>query len=259
MRLDLKDVARLRAAGLAVVEIPGWETRGRPGPHDPHGILCHHTGGTPDSRSYAEWMALVGRKDEDPPLNPPLAQLGLSRRGIVYVLAGGRANHAGRARLIRPWQTTTDGNADMIGIEAMNTGSEGWGDVQRRAYVTVCAVLCRRRGWDEQHVLGHKETSTTGKPDPGLLDMDDHRTEIRQALQEDDMPLTDADVKRIAEAVWAKPPWPGKPGLQGSSAGNNLGHASLDAETVRQIVTSMQATLTDLSARLRAVEGKVGQ
>jgi hypothetical protein len=73
------------------------------------------------------------------------------------------------------------------------------------------------------------------------------------------MPLTDADVKRIAEAVWAKPPWPGKPGLQGSSAGNNLGHASLDAETVRQIVTSMQATLTDLSARLRAVEGKVGQ
>lgn len=189
MRLDRTDVANLRAAGLTVVELDGWLTSGRPGTHDPMGILCHHTAATQDGIGYAKWMADVGRAD----LPAPLAQIGLDREGVVYMQAAGRANHAGRCKIIRPWLTPYpgytygDGNAQMVGVEAMNTGTEGWSATQKHAYVTVCAVLCRRRGWDAQHVLGHKETSLEGKPDPSF-DMNTHRAQVAAALdQEDDM------------------------------------------------------------------------
>jgi hypothetical protein len=37
----------LRAAGCTVVELAGWQNRGRPGSFGPvKGVLCHHTAGS---------------------------------------------------------------------------------------------------------------------------------------------------------------------------------------------------------------------
>ena len=52
---------------------------------------------------------------------------------------------------------------------------------------------------------GHKETSTTGKWDPGLLDMDTFRSDVAREIREmgDDMPLNADDKKWIKDTVEA--------------------------------------------------------
>lgn len=173
--------AACRKSGLTVVELPGWQTRSRPastGGFDPRGVLVHHTGGASDDRTYAEWMAFTGRSD----LPAPLCQLALSRAGVVYVSAAGRANHGGTARATGP-MPAGDANSLYIGVEAMNNGSEGWTPTQYRAYVRLCAALCEHYAWPATHVRAHKETSTTGKWDPGLLDMVQFRNDIAAEIQ----------------------------------------------------------------------------
>ena len=198
-----------RRSGLKVVTIDGWQTRGRPastGGFAPRGVLCHHTGDRSDGLAYANWLANVGRSD----LPAPLCQLSIDRQGVVYVIAAGRANHAGKAKASGP-MPAGDGNELYIGIEAQNTGSEGWTAVQRDAYVRLCAALCAHYGWSADHVRAHKETSITGKWDPGAIDMAAFRDAVAQHLsaptptpvQEDDMPLNDADKKWIADTIAA--------------------------------------------------------
>jgi hypothetical protein len=193
---DLADACR--KSGLKVIELDGWRTRGRPtstGGFNPRGVLCHHTGGSSDSRDYVEWMALTGRSD----LPAPLCQLALDRRGNVYVCAAGRANHGGTAKATGP-MPSGDANSLYVGIEALNTGSEGWAPAQYDAYVALCAALCAHYGWPATHVRAHRETSVTGKWDPGRLDMDRFRADVAEAIEGDDMPTAE----EIANAVWAK-------------------------------------------------------
>lgn len=198
----------LRDAGLNVVEIDGWETRGRPastGGFNPVGVLCHHTGGASDSREYVEWMTRTGRSD----LPAPLCQFALSRAGIVYVCAAGRANHAGTARASGT-VAAGDGNAMYLGIEALNTGSEGWTRAQRDAYVTLAAVLSVEiTGNSVNTVRAHRETSVTGKWDPGLLDMDAFRADVSAKMNElnGETPTPEENNVRYAK-VWLNPEWP---------------------------------------------------
>lgn len=182
--------AACRKSGLRVVELDGWRTRSRPastGGFAPIGILCHHTGGESDDRAYAEWMATVGRSD----LPAPLCQLALDRNGTVYVSAAGRANHGGTAKATGP-MPSGDANTLYVGIEAMNTGTEGWTATQYDAYARLCAALCKHYHWPASHVRAHRETSVTGKWDPGELDMDSFRRDIAALIEgTEDMAYTD--------------------------------------------------------------------
>ena len=176
MLTDLADACR--KSGLDVVEVDGWRNRSRPassGGFNPRGVLCHHTGGFGDGRKYADWLALTGRAD----LPAPLCQLTLDRQGCVYVLAAGRANHAGKAKA-QGTLPAGDGNELYLGIEAMNSGSEGWDDVQYDAYVRLVAALVEHYGWPVANVRGHKETSVTGKVDPAF-DMREFREDVIMA------------------------------------------------------------------------------
>lgn len=184
MLTNLADVAR--RAGLKVVEVDGWKQRGRPtGGFAPVGVLCHHTATSKASRDDDVVRLLVqGRSD----LPGPLCQLGLGRDGTVYVVAAGRANHAGKAKSSGS-VASGDGNALYIGIEAMNDGvGEPWPQVQYDAYVTLCAALSKHvTGNSVRTVRGHKETSVTGKIDP-TFDMDAFRARVEAKMAEPDRP-----------------------------------------------------------------------
>lgn len=183
-RLPANTPAILRSYGLKVTPIPGWRKRGRPastGGFDPVGVLVHHTA-TPVTWAIAAVLRLLtgGRTD----LPGPLAQFGLGRKGRVYLIAAGRANHAGKAKASGT-VASGDGNTLYMGIEAFNDGvGEKWNRIQYNALVLLCAVLSVEITKNSVNtVRGHKETSTTGKIDP-TFDMDQFRARVEAKMRE---------------------------------------------------------------------------
>lgn len=167
----LADVLRNR--GLEVVEYAGWQARGR-ATMNPQGVVCHHTAGVrSDDEGYAKWLADVGRP---PAVPPPLCQLFLAQDGRFWVLAAGKANHAGRGG----WRGLT-GNSSVIGIEAEATGYDEWPQVQYDAYVEGVAALLLHLGRSVDWVCGHKEWAPGRKPDPNF-DMNEFRQRVAQAM-----------------------------------------------------------------------------
>ena len=118
-----------------------------------------------------------GRKE--PPLSGPLAQLGLARDGTYYVVAAGRANHAGKGR----WRGIS-GNSSFIGIEAENSGAktDPWPDVQMDAYRRGAAAILTKIGTDVDMCCGHKEYAPGRKDDPSF-DMDEFRAAVRAIMR----------------------------------------------------------------------------
>lgn len=184
--------AILRSHGLKVVEVDGWYGRGRPastGGFDPVGVLNHHTATRVNSDGMGTIPLLVkGRSD----LPGPLCHLSVDREGVVYVVASGRANHAGEARRSGT-VAGGDGNTLYIGIEVQNDGiGERWPKAQYDALVLLNAVLnVEVTGNSAQTDRGHKETSVTGKIDPAgptpygsTFDMDVFRSHVATKMTE---------------------------------------------------------------------------
>lgn len=181
----------VRKAGLQVVEVDGWQTRG----HGPlvavKTVVCHHTAGPSASADPRPFPSLRivrdGRYDQRAErwvLRGPLCNLGLGRDGTVYAVAAGLAYHAGQVR------DASYGNAYSLGIEAENDGiGEAWPAVQRAAYARLCAALVVEYGLTSSRVLAHREVcSPVGrKIDPTGIDM----------------PALRGDVARIAEGLRA--------------------------------------------------------
>jgi hypothetical protein len=157
----------LRAAGLTVVETPGWRTRGHAGTFAPVGGLWHHTGGNKDLP-----VVLNGRPD----LAGPLAQLYHGRDGTFTVVCAGVAWHAGDGsqqvldnlrKGIAPTgdagaldlaDDCTVGNHFLIGIESEGgLDGEDWPDEQIDSLAAGTAALCRELGISENHWAHHRE------------------------------------------------------------------------------------------------------
>jgi peptidoglycan hydrolase-like protein with peptidoglycan-binding domain len=164
----------LRGAGLIVAEEPGWLTRGRGDMGTVRGVVCHHTGTSAPGNMPTLNMLKVGRSA----LPGPLAQLGLGRDGTFYVVAAGRANHAGPGN----WRGIS-GNSRFIGIAAENGGrpTDAWPPPQMDAYRRGVAAILRKLGADETMCCGHREYAPGRKPDP-LFDMDVFRARVRDIL-----------------------------------------------------------------------------
>lgn len=174
----------LRRHGLKVRVVPGWKKRGRPastGGFNPVGVLCHHTATTVAWTIAAVLRLLTGGRSGLP---GPLCHFGLDRKGTVWLVAAGRANHAGKARSVGS-VAAGDGNTLYLGIEAFNAGTgEPWPAVQYNAYVLLCAVLSVEFTKNSvRTVAGHKETSTTGKIDP-TFDMDAFRKRVAVMMEQ---------------------------------------------------------------------------
>jgi hypothetical protein len=146
---DLAAVAR--KTSLEVIEVPGWETRGRGQMKDVRAVVCHHTATLNRTADMPSLNTLIkGRSD----LPGPLSHFGLSRSGKVYVIAAGRCNHAGAV------QNPSWSNSHSIGIEAEATGTDAtWPEVQLAAYAQLCRVLIDYFGLSVSAVLGHKEVA----------------------------------------------------------------------------------------------------
>jgi len=171
----------LTAAGLKVAEVAGWKDRGESGDGPILGVLCHHTGVRSTSNMPTLHALLNGRAAEKnlKAIPGPLAQLGLGRDGTFFVIAAGKANHAGAGM----WQGISHGNSHFIGIEAENSGDKDdkWPDVQVDAYQRGVAAILKKIGQPAIFCAGHKEYAPNRKDDPSL-DMVAFRAAVEKLL-----------------------------------------------------------------------------
>jgi peptidoglycan hydrolase-like protein with peptidoglycan-binding domain len=155
---------KLRAKGVTVKEVPGWETHARPYTFDPSGVMVHHTAGSNSLK-----VVRNGRKG----LPGPLAQFLISKSGVVYLISQGYSNHAGkgnssvlkrtRAGLAPKGKATSrgdiNGNRHYWGIEVENLGNgkDPYPDVQIQALTALTAALCEINDWSSNRIVHHKE------------------------------------------------------------------------------------------------------
>ena len=164
---------KARQWGLTVVEVDGWRERGSAS-FDPVGVVCHHTAGAASGDMPSLRLLITGRPD----CPGPLCNVGLARSGAVYVVAAGRANHAGKGG----WRGL-NGNSSVLGIEAENTGKgEPWPALQLNAYRRLAAALASGVRKGAEAVCGHREWAPGRKPDPQGIDMDEFRRSVAQLL-----------------------------------------------------------------------------
>lgn len=117
MPYDLGQKARLERAGLTVVEVAGWGTRGDPD-YQHAGHVNHHTAGPVAGTAPSLGVVINGRPD----LAGPLCNTYGDRTPTlkVYLVAGGRANHAGEGH----WGALS-GNRSVSGHEEEHSGTAG--------------------------------------------------------------------------------------------------------------------------------------
>jgi peptidoglycan hydrolase-like protein with peptidoglycan-binding domain len=168
----------LKAAGLKVAQVDGWQDRGRGDIGRIMGVLCHHTAGPKTGNMPSLATLIKGRSD----LPGPLAQLGLGRDGTYYIIAAGKANHAGRGA----WKGVVNGNTNLIGIEAENTGlpdDTPWPQIQIDAYSRGVAAILKHIAQPVDFCAGHKEYALPAgrKSDPSF-DMATFRSSVAAVL-----------------------------------------------------------------------------
>lgn len=177
---------KLRTFGLVVHEVDGWQTRGS-SVFYPRGVVCHHTASHAGSDHPALGICTNGRSD----LAGPLCNVLLARNGDCYVVASGRANHAGTGG----WRGLT-GNTSVLGIEAENNGvGEPWPAAQIDAYLRLCAAMCEGGGFNASMVCYHREWAPSRKIDPAGPGIPQDGNEWRArvaATHASPPPLTDA-------------------------------------------------------------------
>ena len=152
--------------GVKYKVVAGAKDRGRPlsaGRFDPNGLLIHHTGSKSSASNPHPSLGTVtnGRSD----LRGPLCQISTDYDGVTYIVACGRANHAGKARATMG-NPAGDGNAMYVGNEVQTNGTQKMPQAQYDALVLSSAAIIDYLGHPEKLGL-HATTSLSGKWDLG--------------------------------------------------------------------------------------------
>lgn len=149
----------LKAFGLEVEMLDGWDNRGHGDFDVIQGIIVHHIG----SNKYDAWN--IARH----PTLGLCSQIHLARNGKVTLCGVGVAYHAGKG-WFSGWPTN-NANWTSIGVEAESDGVTPWPDVQMDAYHRLCAAILWFLGKraTTKTLLSHWEYSNKaqGKWDPG--------------------------------------------------------------------------------------------
>lgn len=181
---------RLRAAGLDVVEVAGWQTRGSSS-FSPRGSVNHHTAGPASGATPSLNTIVYGRPD----LAGPLANVMQSREpdgnDRAYVVAAGRANHAGEGG----WKGLS-GNSSVWGLEIEHTGIDPLPqhrqEIAARIHAAMFtgdpAMVCQHFEWCEPP--GRKIDAATN------VNGDQFRQLVANA-GDDDLPYSEAQLRKI--------------------------------------------------------------
>ena len=171
----------LRTAGLNVIEVDGWQTRGHGDMGKVFGLMLHHTAECRDADTEPALKVITEGRLAGPNINPlkgPLANLGLGQAGDYYMIAAGRAYHAGPGE----FRGCTEGNTHFIGTEAENDGiGEAWPAVQMDAFWRGSAAIAKYCGFSVDWIIGHKEWAPKRKVDPNF-DMGEFRRKVSVLL-----------------------------------------------------------------------------
>ncbi len=190
----------LLEANLKVAFDDGWETRGHGDVGPTFGVICHHTGSRRPGNMPALKTLRDGRvgKDGKVELAGPLCQLGLGRDGTFYMIAAGKAHHAGKGI----WTGIRNGNHHFIGIEAVHSGLrvDPWPDIQMDAYRRGVAAILNHLRLSHERCAGHKEYAQPlgRKPDP-CFDMSQFRTEVAALMAGDGRAIKRELIARTVE------------------------------------------------------------
>jgi hypothetical protein len=126
---------RIRSKGVRVVEVAGWQTRGSP-VYTPILGLWHHTAGAKTGTAPSLNVCIYGRAG----LSGPLCQVLQSRepdgRDIAYVIAAGRANHAGAGEWLG-----ISGNSNAAGLEVEHVGTSKQPAARHEISARILAAL----------------------------------------------------------------------------------------------------------------------
>jgi hypothetical protein len=153
--MDTGIANRLRAAGLRVVECDGWQHRGSSS-FGPGGSVNHHTAGGASGTCPSLNTCINGRPD----LAGPLCNVMQSREAdptadIAYVIAAGRANHAGEGG----WRGLS-GNSSVYGLEIEHTGVSPLGAARQETAARIHAAMfagdpgmvCQHHEWTDRKI-----------------------------------------------------------------------------------------------------------
>lgn len=185
---DLADA--VRSSGLRTVETAGWKTRGHAPMQSVSSFAAHHT--ATSNRATGNYPTLRVVRDGRPGLEGPLAQLGMGRDGTVYVIAAGKAWHAG------PTYQWWEGNSHAIGVEIEGDGRTEFTAAQKAAIPVLFAALCKWYNEPAERCTTHKEIAKPHyrKTDPYGLSQAELRRQVRAVM---DKPA--AEVQVTVEAV----------------------------------------------------------
>jgi hypothetical protein len=159
----------LREFGCRVQEVDGHTTRGSD-TFNPKGVVLHHTASAAGGDAPSLGICIKGRSD----LPGPLCNVLISRSGVVYVVADGRANHAGSGGY-----NGLSGNSSVFGIEAENNGlGEPWSYEELDAYYRVCAAMLTYMKKDASWLIAHKQWAPKRKIDPANIDLQQFKDSV---------------------------------------------------------------------------------
>lgn len=192
--------AKLRARGLTVREVAGWERRGNEFPTRPDGALRHWDAVASKAPTAGLHIITNGRSD----LPGPLAQVYQSRHkdanglDIVYVVASGKANHAG----VGEWNGIS-GNYNLLGLEIAWSGPSEAFPAKRKltSELVMRALLDCCAGTNTNDVAEHREYA---RPRGRKIDTNLDGNELRRRMVELNKPASPSPKPTPAPAP--KPP-----------------------------------------------------
>jgi hypothetical protein len=171
---------RLRDAGLRVVEVDGWRDRGS-SDFNPRGSVNHHTAGSANGATPSLNLCINGRPDLAGPLCNVFQSRESNGQDIAYVVAAGRANHAGSGG----WKGLS-GNSSVYGLEIEHTGVDHFPSNRLDIAAQIHAAMFTG---DPAYCCAHREWAPDRKIDvaEGVND-DDFRRRVADARQPEPEP-----------------------------------------------------------------------
>lgn len=176
-------------SGVPSSFVGGWGTRGNLS-FNPRGLVVHHDAASIRSGNNGALNIIIhGRQG----LPGPLSQFQIARNGLLWVVAAGRANHAGSGSF-----RGLSGNSSVFGIEAANNGlGEPWGDKQLDTYYKISKALMDELGRDVSWLCAHREW-TPRKPDPRFSTPSMTMNQFRSLVQRN-APVVIIDQRALTE------------------------------------------------------------